>query len=462
MRFARSLIVAAVVMVAAGCATDPVTGPQTEASLSSSVVADVGRATGSHLVAYQAGRRGQARVAIEAAGGTVIREMPQIGLLQVTGLKNAASVSGVSTSAAVRAVAEDREVFVRPMPSAMRSSPEAPVVAVQGTDQHSAFFYPQQWNIHMTGADKAWAPSGGGAGKLVCILDTGIDPEHVDLVGNIERTMTVSGIALPRYPSDATPYDYDFHGTFIAGLITSNGIGVASVAPDARLCSIKVLSEDGRGTLADVLFAILQAADWNADAINLSLGAVFDVNEPLFAGLVANLQSAVDYANAKGSLVVAAAGNLGVNFDEVPARFVHVPSMLANVVSVGATAPFNQFAFDQLASYSNRGGIRTVDFVAPGGDLLPGGVVNDLVISTCSHFARSLPFTCSTRSFLFASGTSFASPMVAGAAAVVESARGNMAPAQLEACLRGTSDRVGSRWLIGSGRLNVLGSLGCP
>jgi thermitase len=296
----------------------------------------------------------------------------------------------------------------------------------------------------------------------VCILDTGIDPQHVDIAGNAVPSMTVSGIALPRYPSDVTPLDYDFHGTFVAGLVASNGIGVASVAPDARLCSIKVLSEDGRGTFADVLFGILQAADWNADAINLSLGAVVDVNEPIFANLVANLQAAVHYAINKGSLVVAAAGNLGVNFDEVPSRFVHIPSMLANVVSVGATAPFNQYAFDQLASYSNHGGVRSVDLVAPGGDLLPGGVTEDLVISACSQYARSLPFTCTSRSFLFASGTSFASPLVAASAAVVESTHGNRTPGELEACLKGSAARVGSRWMIGAGRLDLVGALACP
>ncbi|MBK8248693.1 MAG: S8 family serine peptidase [Gemmatimonadetes bacterium] len=461
MRTASSLKTTALIVLAAGCAADPVAGPGSATALASVVAADEGRATGTHLVSYRAGERGGARATVEALGGRVVREMPQIGVLQVAGLA-VGGVGTLATSASVAAVAEDREVFARPLPRALRAAVASERLGVQGTDQRGAFFYPVQWNIRSSGADRAWGPSGTGAGKLVCILDTGIDPQHLDLAGNVDPSMTISGIALPRYASDVTPLDYDFHGTFIAGLVASNGIGVASVAPDARLCSIKVLSEDGRGTFADILFGILQAADWNADAINLSLGAVIDAKEPIFASLVANMQAAVDYANARGSLVVAAAGNLGVNFDEVPSRIVHIPSMLANVVSVGATAPFNQSSFDRLASYSNHGGVRTVDIVAPGGDLVAGGVTEDLVISACSQYARSLPFSCTARSFVFASGTSFASPLVAAAAAVVESANGNRSPAQHEACFRASSQRVGSRWMYGAGRLDVAAALACP
>jgi subtilisin family serine protease len=462
MRTASSLLTTAFLVLAAGCASDPVAGPGSGMALASVVAADEGRATGTHLVNYRPGERGGARAAVEALGGRVVREMPQIGVLQVAGLAAGGSLGALATSSAVTAVAEDREVFARPVPGALRSAVAPEGRTVQGTDQRGACFYPVQWNIRTAGADRAWGPSGTGAGKLVCILDTGIDPQHLDLAGNVDPSMTVTGIALPRYPSDVTPLDYDFHGTFIAGLVASNGIGVASVAPDAKLCSIKVLSQDGRGTFADILFGILQAADWNADAINLSLGAVIDANEPIFASLVANMQAAVNYANAKGSLVVAAAGNLGVNFDEVPARFVHIPSMLGNVLSVGATAPYKQSAFDQLASYSNHGGVRTVDLVAPGGDLLPGGVTEDLVISACSQYARSLPFSCTSRSFVFASGTSFASPLVAAAVAVVESTNGNRTPAQHDACLRSSSQRIGSRWMYGAGRLDVAAALGCP
>ena len=462
MRIASTLKTTTLLVLAAGCAADPVAGPRAETALASVVTANEGRATGTHLVNYRPGERASARAAVEAVGGRVVREMPQIAMLQVAGLGGGASAGALATSSGVAAVTEDREVFARPLPRALRNAVAPEGLSLQGTDQRGAFFFPVQWNMRVSGADRAWKPSGTGAGKLVCILDTGIDPQHLDLAGNVDPAMTVSGIALPRYPSDVTPLDFDFHGTFIAGLVASNGIGVASVAPDAKLCSIKVLSQDGRGTFADILFGILQAADWNADAINLSLGAVIDVNEPIFAGLVANMQAAVNYANTKGSPVVAAAGNLGVNFDEAPARFVHIPSMLANVVSVGATAPFNQGSFDQLASYSNHGGIRTVDLVAPGGDLLPGGVTEDLVISACSQYARSLPFTCTSRSFVYASGTSFASPLVAAAAAVVESTIGNRTPAQHDACLRGTAQRVGSRWMYGSGRLDVAAALNCP
>ena len=456
-----SLVVAGALALVA-CSTDRAAAPESQDSdLAHPDIVTASQPTGIHLVRYTGGAESKARAAIAARGGKVLRQLPEIGVLYVSGLGDA-GFRALSSSAAIKSIAADYVAPLRPAPlrlmagSRARGGPRA-----QGTDQSSAQFYPFQWNMRSAAANTAWVPSGGGAGELVCVLDTGIDPGHLDLSGRVAANRQATVILNPRFPSDVTPLDYDFHGTFVASLITSNGIGMASVAPNAQICAIKVLSQDGRGTFGDVVAGMVLAANWNAHVINLSLGGVLDVSEPRFASIAAFVQQGVNYALSRGSLVVAAAGNLGVNFDEVPKRFINIPSMLSGVVSVGATAPTNQQNFDQLATYSNFGGIRTLDMVAPGGDLVAGGVTTDLMLAACSQYAASLPFACGATSYLFASGTSFASPMVAGAAAVVESTKGAMTTAALEACLESTADKVGSKSIFGAGRLNVFKAISC-
>jgi subtilisin family serine protease len=257
-------------------------------------------------------------------------------------------------------------------------------------------------------------------------------------------------------------YDLDFHGTFVSGLISSNGLGMASVAPDASIMAVKVLNCSGTGSFSDIIDGIAYAAQADADVINMSLGAYFSRRDPGARSLILALQRAVLYATLHGSTVVAAAGNDGVNLDR-DGDFINVPSQLLGVVSVGATAPVAQVDFDALASYTNYG-FTGVTLMAPGGDLVEGGICGfapdfrcDLVLSALSSFVAPGP------NFYAASGgTSFASPHVAGALAVVESARGS-GPASVVCVLRGADD-LGSRGFdafYGLGRLNVVGALGC-
>ena len=174
------------------------------------------------------------------------------------------------------------------------------------------------------------------------------------------------------------------------------------------------------------------------------------------------IQRAMDLATSRGVVVVAAAGNMALNLDEDARRFLFVPGQLRNVISVGATAPFNQQNFDGLASYSNYGGRTGVDLVAPGGDFLVGGVVEDLVLSACSQYQVTLPFACSAVDYLFTAGTSEATPHVAGAVAVIESQKATpVSPAALTKCILQGTDAVGPSSIYGAGRLNVLKAAGC-
>lgn len=457
-RIAASLIALAVL---GACSSDSPTSPKAVVtSAASSLAFDVGTETGTYLVKYVTTSAVSAlRTSVQALGGTVKREISEVSLLYVDGL----SAQGAATLASQPGVTltKDRLMQLVPNPNTVKRNliAGAGTPNAQGTDQRRAqFFDPYQWNMRVINADKSWVPSNGGRGETVCVLDSGVDPGHLDLTGTVDPSKMATVILVPRFPSDATPFDFHFHGTYVSALVRSNGIAMASVAPNATLCSLKVLSEDGSGTLGDIIFGIFAAAKFfRADVINLSLGGFIDAANPANAPVLALLQDVIDAARNRGVLVVAAAGNDGLNMDDIRRLFgvINIPSMMRGVVSVGATGPYQQQNFDQLAGYSNFGNLGGLDLVAPGGNGgLPGGFLADFVVSACSRFAFG--GACAAGNFyVFANGTSAASPHVAGAGAVVESNVGSMPTAQLEQCLLNTAKFLYPGWKHGKGRLDV-------
>ena len=140
---------------------------------------------------------------------------------------------------------------------------------------------------------------------------------------------------------------------------------------------------------------------------------------------------------------------------------IEIPAQLKGVISVGATAPVNQQNFDAIASYSNVG-FPGVDVFAPGGDLVAGGVVPDLILSACSG---QVPGCESELVYVFAAGTSFSSPHVAGEAAVISSdfARDPRVD-KVTACIELTSDHPRGLFvdpLYGFGRIDVQRAAVC-
>lgn len=469
MSTARSTSMIAIAALLAGCVGEDSVAPTVRPTLPdapSLAMMDQGTETGTYLVKMRAApglsaSRGisAARASLASLGANVTREISSANLLYVEGLSAAGAAALAADPGAT--VLKDRQMRWIPDATAMRPTfvdlAEGPTAS--GTDQSLAQFYgPYQWSLKVTRADKAWAPSNGGAGETVCVLDTGVDPGHLDLNGAVDPNKNVSVILTPRFASDVTALDYNFHGTFVSAQIRSNGIGMASVAPNATLCAIKVLSEDGRGTFGDIIYGIYLAAISNVDVINMSLGGYVDETDPANAGLLAILQEVIDGARKRGTIVVAASGNDGYNmgdFREV-LGYINIPSQMNGVISVGATGPFNQQNFDRITTYSNYGNRGGVDLVAPGGNGgLPGGVTADYIISACSRYAFGGSCAAGNR-YVFGNGTSFASPMVAGAAAVVESNVGSMPTGQLETCILSTADYVGGPGgRYGKGRLNV-------
>lgn len=245
--------------------------------------------------------------------------------------------------------------------------------------------YERQWNLRAIGAPTGWR-AGSGDGVTVAVIDTG-----VTRVADLEDTVILDGYSFVLGEPGWT--DGNGHGTHVAGTIaqsTNNGLGVAGIAPQARILPIKALSAQGFGMSPWIASAIDEAADQGAQVINLSLGGGY-------SGVIAN---AVKKAHERGVIVVAAAGNSG-------REGVGYPGALPEVIGVSAVGPS-----DTLAPYSSWG--EGVVLSAPGGDKrkTDGGILQDTVDGKGGHAFKEYQ------------GTSMASPHVAGAAAVLLSQSG--------------------------------------
>jgi thermitase len=238
------------------------------------------------------------------------------------------------------------------------------------------YYGPYQWNLPKIRAPQAWDVVTGTTGVWIAIVDTGVDYTHPDLASS--RLWLGWDFA----NSDNDPMDDHGHGTHVAGIAganTNNNRGVAGVCWGCDLLAVKVLDESGVGYASWVADGIRYAADWGAafgkrTVINLSLGS------PDPSSLLAD---AVAYAQGKGALIVAAAGNNGRNQLFYPAAY-------PGVIGVAATD-----SSDQRASFSNFG--SHVDIAAPGVSIL----------STEWSW------------YYYKSGTSMATPHVAGVAGLV-------------------------------------------
>lgn len=411
---------------------------------------------------------------IDRRGGAVLRSFDAFGVLTVRGLLDE-DASELASRRDIDGI--DRDLMIQWTPSFDETIEQTIEGPDSESDQSGAFYFARgmQWNMTQIDADDAWLASGQGAGTVVAVLDGGVDPFHIDLAGKV----TASSVSVltpgtsPCGPFDETTFfDLNFHGTFVAGLIASNGLAMGSVAPDASIMGVKVLNCGGSGSFADIIAGIEYAASSGADVINMSLGAYFSKKAPGAKSLIKALKRAVNYADRRGTLVVASAGNDGINLDE-DGDFIHVPSEINKVVSVGATAPIAQMDFDMLASYTNYGR-SGVDLMAPGGDLTPEGICGfapiyrcDLVLSAFTSFVAP-----GTNWYILSAGTSFAAPHVAGAGAVVLSSGvieddeddGDERTEELRECLIEGADDLGKRGrdvMYSHGRLNVVGAVAC-
>ena len=290
-------------------------------------------------------------------------------------------------------------------------------------------------NLTQISAPQAWSAGYTGTGAKVAVLDTGVDPTHPDLAGQIaaSKDFTVDG-------GDAV--DHFGHGTHVASTIA--GTGAASggerkgVAPGAQLVIGKVLNDDGEGTDSMVIAGMEWAAT-RARVINMSLGGAdpSDGTDPLSLALDS-------LSDSTGALFVVAAGNFGP-FDGT----VSSPGAAARALNAGAVD-----GNDNVADFSSRGPLVGGHAAKP--DLVAPGV--DIVSARAAGTTLGPPIDAN---YVRASGTSMATPHVAGAAAVLAQRHPDWNAQQLKAALVGAADPIADAdpYTSGAGRLDVARAL---
>ncbi|WP_435363701.1 S8 family serine peptidase [Haloarchaeobius sp. DYHT-AS-18] len=286
------------------------------------------------------------------------------------------------------------------------------------------------WGIDRTDADVAHANGETGSGADIAILDTGIDSDHPDLQANIGSgksfvaCKTKGGCRFGAKPADNTCYqswdDDNNHGTHCAGIANAvdNTEGVIGVSTEATLHAVKVLDKCGSGSFSDIAAGVEYVADQGWDVGSMSLGAS--------SGSSA-LRDACQYAVNAGVLLVGAAGNSGPCTD-----CVGYPAAYPEVMAVSSTA-----SDDSLSDFSSTG--PEVEIAAPGTDIYSS--------------------VASNGGYDTYSGTSMATPHVAGAAGLLM-ANGYTA-SEARDQLKATAENIGlASNESGSGLLDVAASLG--
>jgi hypothetical protein len=296
---------------------------------------------------------------------------------------------------------------------------------------HEDRVYRALWSdsVSHINADKAWAQFGTrGAGVKIAVIDSGIDYRHPALGGGIGPGFKVVG-GWDFVDDDADPIDTFGHGTHVAGIIAANGGGLLGVAPEASLIAYRALGNQGSGSASDVIAAIERCVDPDqngdpsdhVDIVNLSLGGPALDDDPGAA--------AVETATAAGILFCIAAGNTGDYGN------VQTPGIAPSAITAGASGED-----DAVAAFSSRGpsllyGLKP-EIVAPG-------------VKIRSSFPNN--------GIAELSGTSMATPHVAGVAALVKAVHHGWSPADIKNAIVTTAVLLdGDGMVVGAGRLDAL------
>jgi subtilisin family serine protease/putative cell wall-binding protein len=348
-----------------------------------------------------------------------------LGMVAELGTPAAGATSLLSTGGrAVDAVLAE----LRSDPAVASADPNYRIQLIEGGDVASVGVNDPmtggQYSLDQMRVRDAWSLSTGRNG-VIAVLDTGVQANHPDLVGRV-----LTGYDFVN--NDTNAADDNGHGTWVAGIIAANandGYGIAGISWTDKILPVKIMGREGTGDTADLLAAILWAADHGATVINMSVGGF---------PYAQTLQDAVNYAWNKGVVLVGAAGNNARAENFYPASF-------ANVVSVSATQVDDEFAY--WSSYGSN-----VDVSAPGGSVQ---TTNCTVCTFADHDTWG--------SHTYISGTSFATPNTAGVIALIRARYPTYTAGQVVSRLFSTVDDRGYTGYdirYGRGRVNAYRALG--
>lgn len=320
-----------------------------------------------------------------------------------------------------------------------------------------------QWALKQVGlaAGAAASSPASGAPVTVAVIDTGVAWNHVDLTPDQlwlnPREVPANGkdddgngyiddiVGWNFIDRNNLPWDFNGHGTLVAGIIASrrdNGAGIAGVNPGARLMVLKAMDERGRGPASAIAEAIVYAASKGARVINLSVGG---------RTLTRTEYLAIEFAHSRGAVVVVAAGNEGIELAD------YGPGGLPRALTVTATD-----TTDRRVKESNYG--PDIDLAAPGVDILgPRAIGTDLLAAAgARNYRRGANVVGADAGYIRATGTSFAAPLVAGTASLLLAANPALSAEQVERMLLHSAQDIeapGVDHLTGYGRLDGAAAL---
>src|SRR5438093_9037641 len=323
-------------------------------------------------------------------------------------------------------------------------------------------------------AQQAFGVTGAGVG--VAVIDSGVATWHDDLTNHTTASYPYGDQRVSAFVDfvngQTLPYDDNGHGTHVSGIIAGNGTDSngqkAGVAPDAKIVSLKVLDANGAGTISN----IIQALDWvvanrttyNIRVANLSVGA--GVHESYWTDpLTLAAKRAVD----AGVVIVAAAGNIGKNpLGQTQYGGIMAPGNAPWVLTVGASSTQGTPARgdDVMAGYSSRGPTfidyaAKPDLIAPGTGTVSLAAPGSTFYSTKAAFLIPGSVETAFTPYLTLSGTSMASPVVAGTVALMLQANPSLTPNAVKAILMYTAQQRSAYNALteGAGFLNTLGAV---
>lgn len=324
--------------------------------------------------------------------GTVKKEIPQIGVKEIT-------VPEEARDAVIDALSHN---------PAIDFAEKDQYIKVEDTTPNDPE-WPAEWGLAKAQVNKAWDTTQGSAATVIAVLDTGVSTVPLDLQNKVLST------GYDFVNNDTDPTDDNWHGTSVASIVaaaTNNATGLAGTCWNCMILPVKVMASNGTGSVDTAASGITYAADHGAKIINMSFAA---------GGTDRTLDSAIKYAQNKGLSLYAAAGNSG-------STAMVYPAASNGVVSVAGTD-----SNDVLYSWSDYG--SWVKVAASGCDEVVFAMEADTYGSGC--------------------GTSFATPVTAGIAGLLWSAKPAASATQIQQAILNNTDPVQGTNQIGGGRINA-------